>query len=315
MSDLPPELEESLHDPHAIRLQDHLAVGDGHRLYYQESGSQAGIPVVCLHGGPGSGSSATLTRFFDPERYRVVVYDQRGAGRSEPRGELRGNTTPALVAGLEALRQHLGIERWLVFGGSWGATLALCYAQAHRAHVRGLILRGPLLGRPSELDWFFGPNGVARIYPREYEAFVDALPLGLRELPLRGYAAFFRSRPDEAALGWGQWDHRVATGRVIDDTARIDPAACVIACHYAVNGFFLSDHGLLADMDAVRGLPGTIVQGQLDLVCPAANAVTLVHYWPEAELRTVDGAGHLSTDPGIARELVDATNRFASAAA
>jgi proline iminopeptidase len=316
MSGVPPETEALLYPALEPDRQGLLPVADGHRLYYEQSGTPQGLPVVCLHGGPGSGSNPALRRFLDPKRCRIIVYDQRGTGRSEPAGELRANATPALVEDLEALRQHLSIERWLLFGGSWGATLALAYAQAHAHRVLGLILRGPLLGRRRDLDWFFGPDGVARLFPREYRAFLSVLPEHLRARPLSGYMELFRSPLPEdrrrAARAWAAWDRCVATADSSGQGAEANPARYAIACHYAANGFFLPENGILNEAHELAGIPGVLVQGQLDLVCPAEGAATLAEHWPQLGLHIVPGAGHLATEPAIARVLVDAAREFTS---
>lgn len=309
MSTLPAATEPALYPPLQPYRQGTLAVGDGHELYFEESGNPHGIAVVCLHGGPGSGGGALLRRFFDPQRCRIVVYDQRGAGRSRPAGALHGNRSEQLVGDLEALRLHLALPRWWLFGGSWGATLAVRYAQYHLERVQGLILRGPLLGRQRDLDWFFGPQGVARIYPRDYQAFLAPLAPEERATPLAGYARLLADpqRRAEAARHWAGWDHRVATGSRRTANEPAEAGRCAIACHYALNRFFLPPEGVLGAVAQLAGVPGYIVQGQLDLVCPAEGAATLAEEWAGAELELLEGAGHLMTDPAIARALVRAT--------
>jgi proline iminopeptidase len=312
---MPSKMEDLLFPLPTPYRQAFLPVTGGHRMYFEESGDPGGLPVVCLHGGPGSGSNPTMRRFFPPGRFRVILYDQRGTGRSEPRGQLEGNTTPALVEDLERLRRHLGVERWIVFGGSWGATLALRYAQAHPENVMGLVLRGPLLGRQCDLDWFFGPNGVARIYPQDYGAFLQVLPEELRASPIEGYQLLLQSpepaQQGAAALAWSAWDHRVATGRPPEAEREGDISRSAIACHYAVNQFFLPPEGVLADAHKLAGIPGWLVQGQLELVCPMEGATTLADRWPNVELRAVPDAGHLATDPAIARALLTAVQESA----
>ncbi len=271
--------------------------------------------MICLHGGPGSGSGAYLRRFFDPARYRIIVYDQRGAGRSEPRGGLDSNTTHHLIGDLESIRRHLKVDRWLLFGGSWGATLALCYAQTHAHRVLGLILRGPLLGRQRDLDWFFGTEGVARLFPLEYQHFLSVLPQQGRTQPLAAYRQLFAGSLQErqrAARAWAAWDNTIATGNPkVEKEAPIERYA--IACHYAAERFFLPENGILEQKGKLFELPATVIQGRNDLVCPPEGAATLVQDWPRAELRLTAGAGHLATDPAIAAELVAATRNFVEA--
>lgn len=310
MPDLSPETEAALYpalEPHRTGM---LPVGNGHRLYYEESGNPDGLPVICLHGGPGSGSSATLRRFVDPARCRIVVSDQRGAGRSEPAGAVHANTTSALVQDLEILRQHLGIERWLILGGSWGATLALCYARRFPERAHGLVLRAPLLGRRRDLEWFFGQDGVARLFPHDHRRFVEALPVPCRDHPLKGYAEQFRTRDHDQLMSlahaWTAWDYLVTTGRRLDAEASANAASCAIAAHYATNGFFLPEDGVLPDLDRLDGMPISIVQGERDLVCPAEGAVTLAEHCANSTLHLIPGAGHIGTEPAIAAALVKA---------
>lgn len=292
----------------------------GHTLYFEESGNPQGVPVVVLHGGPGSGSRPGHRRWFDPAAYRVVLWDQRGAGRSRPAGELAGNDTARLVEDTEALRAHLGLERWLVFGGSWGGTLALRYVAAHRERTLGLVVRGTLAGRRIDRDWFFGRHGVARLLPWGYHRFLDALPNDLRAEPLRGYRMCLSPDADEhsrrrAAAAWLAWEECVS------GAARPPPAPgpagdCAtgrarIACHFAINDFFLDpEAGALPPHGALDGLPGTIVHGARDLVCPVDQAMAIHERWPGARLDIVEGAGHLEGEAGIAAALIAATDRL-----
>jgi proline iminopeptidase len=290
-----------------------------HAMYWETSGRRDGLPVVFLHGGPGGGSSPRHRRFFDPRAYRIVVYDQRGAGRSTPLGELRDNTTPHLVADLETLRRHLGIERWLVFGGSWGSTLALAYAEAHPDRCLGLVLRGIFLCRPSEIDWFL--HGLRAIFPEPWERFAGHLPEAERPDLLR---AFHRRLTDPdpavhlpAAKAWSIYEGSCSTllpSRETVDHFASDVVALGLArieAHYFVNDIFLPPNALLDRIDRIRHLPCTIVQGRYDVVCPIVTAHELARAWPEAEYRIVDDAGHSVWEPGIAAALVEACDAFA----
>ena len=295
-----------------------LARDEPHVLYWEQSGQRAGAPVVFLHGGPGAGASPDHRRFFDPEHYRIVIFDQRGAGRSRPLGELARNTTPDLVADIEALRVHLGIERWLVFGGSWGSTLALTYAQAHPERVAGLILRGIFLCSPAEIAWFL--TGMRWIHPESWRRFVAPIPEAERGDLL---AAYHRRLTDPdpavhmpAARAWSTYEGACCTLLPSPDTvaafARDEMALGLarIEAHYFKNGIFLEEGQLLRDLDRIRRIPAIIVQGRYDIVCPIATADALHQAWPEADYVIVPDAGHSAMEPGIRRALVAATNRF-----
>jgi len=289
-----------------------------HRLYWEQSGNPAGQPVVFLHGGPGAGASAEHRRFFDPAHYRIVIFDQRGAGRSTPLGELSANTTPDLIADIEALRQHLGIERWLVFGGSWGSTLALAYAEAHPQRVAGLILRGIFLCRPEEIDWFL--HGIRWMYPEVWRRFAEGVPAAERGDLLHAYHRRLID-PDPAvhmpaARAWSTYEGACSTLLPSPETVAAfgrDTMALGLArleAHYFVNRIFLDENALLRDVGRIRGIPGVIVQGRYDLVCPIRSADDLHRAWPEAEYVIVPDAGHSAMEPGIRRSLVAATHRF-----
>jgi proline iminopeptidase len=289
-----------------------------HTMYWETSGNPAGVPVVFLHGGPGSGASPKHRRFFDPDAYRIVVYDQRGAGRSTPLGELRENTTPHLLDDLERLRRHLRIERWLVFGGSWGSTLALAYAEAHPERCLGLVLRGIFLCRKSEIDWFL--YGLRNIFPEPWERFAGFLPPGERVDLL---ASYYRrlADPDRAvhmpaAKAWSIYEGSCSTllpsQETIDHFAG-DVVALGLArmeAHYFVNGIFLPENALLANAHRLRGIPGVIVQGRYDVVCPIVSAHDLVAAWPGVEYQVIPDAGHSAWEPGICAALVAACERF-----
>lgn len=293
-----------------------------HSMYWEESGRRDGIPVVFLHGGPGAGSTPRHRRFFDPDAYRIVVYDQRGAGRSTPLGELRDNTTPHLIADLEALRVHLGVERWLVFGGSWGSTLAIAYAEAHPQRCLGLVLRGIFLCRESEIEWFL--YGLRSIFPEPWEKFSGFLPPEERSDLLRNYHRRLID-PDPAvhmpaARSWSVYEGSCSTLLPSPDTVAYfagDTVALGLArieAHYFVNDIFLPENALLANAHRLHDVPGVIVQGRYDMVCPLVSAHELSEAWPQAEYRIVPDAGHSVWEPGILGALIEATERFKTAA-
>ena len=289
-----------------------------HVLYWEQCGTPDGQPVVFLHGGPGAGATAEHRRFFDPDHYRIVVFDQRGAGRSTPLGELSNNTTPHVIADIEALRQLLGIERWLVFGGSWGSTLALAYAQAHPERVTGLVLRGIFLCRRSEIDWFL--NGMRWLFPEVWRKFADGVPENERGDLLGAYHRRLTD-PDPAvhlpaARAWSTYEGACSTLLPSPETVAAFGADTMalglarIEAHYFVNDIFLEEGALLRDVDRIRRIPGVIVQGRYDVVCPIATADDLHRAWPEADYVVVPDAGHSAMEPGIRRALVGATQRF-----
>jgi proline iminopeptidase len=294
-----------------------LAVSGLHQLYWETCGNPQGVPVVFLHGGPGGGCLPHHRCFFDPGFWRVVLFDQRGAGRSVPPAELQDNTTPDLVADLERLRGHLGIERWAVFGGSWGSTLALAYAEAHPDRCLGLVLRGIFLARPGELDWFL--RGMGQIFPEAWRAFAGFLPGSERGDLLESYYRRLTdpdpARHMPAARAWDRYEGACSTLLPAEAAPHFetDTAALAIArieAHYFVHGAFLDDDQLLRDIARIRHLPCTIVQGRYDIVCPPVTADALARAWPEAELVIVPDAGHSVREPGIARELVAALERM-----
>jgi proline iminopeptidase len=300
-----------------------LRVSRLHELYFEESGTPTGKPVVFLHGGPGGGTSPAMRRFFDPQRYRIVLFDQRGCGRSRPHASLVDNTTWHLVADIEALRAHLGIERWQVFGGSWGSTLALAYAQRHPRRVTELVLRGIFLLRRSELEWFYqSPAGAAALFPDLWETYVAPIPPRERHDMMRAYYRRLTARSmrvrHAAARAWSVWEAATSFLRASADyVAKFDDPAYAAAfarieCHYFVNAGFLGrDAQLLRDVRRIRHIPAVIVQGRYDVVCPMRSAWDLHRAWPEAQLRVVPDAGHSAFEPGIAAELVAATDRYA----
>lgn len=303
-------------------LSGHLDVGDGHSLYWEVSGNVRGLPVVFLHGGPGAGAKPIHRRFFDPEAYCIVVLDQRGAGRSRPFGSVVHNATPALVGDLEVLRRHLEIERWVVFGGSWGSTLALAYAQAHAERVAALILRGIFLCRPSEIQWFL--YGISEVFPEHWRRFAQFLPEAERGDLL---AAYHRRLTDPdpavhlpAARVWSVYEGSCSTLLPNPDTVKgfADDITALglarIEAHYFVNDCFLTPNQLLAEAGRLRRIPATIIQGRYDMVCPVRSADDLHRAWPEADYRIVPNAGHNAFEPGIRALLVSACERYKSLA-
>ena len=300
----------------------HLQVSPLHTLYYEQSGNPQGKPVVFLHGGPGGGCSPKSRRFFDPQKYRVILFDQRGCGRSTPHAELQENTTWHLVADIERLRDHLGIARWQVFGGSWGSTLALAYAQTHPQAVTELVLRGIFMLRRSELEWFY-QSGCSAMYPDAWEHYLAAIPEAERgDLMSAYYRRLTHSDAQvrrDAARAWSMWEGATSflqqNEAYIAGTGNDNFAAAFarIECHYFVHGgFFEHDDQLLRNIDLIRHIPAVIVQGRYDVVCPPRSAWDLHKAWPQAELKIVQDAGHSAYEPGNVHELILATDRFSS---
>ncbi len=294
-----------------------LDVGDGHHVYVEQCGARDGVPVVVLHGGPGGGSSPMMRRFFDPAHYRVVLFDQRGCGRSRPHASVHANTTAHLIGDIEAIRTALGIERWMVFGGSWGATLALAYAQAHPERAAFLALRGVFLGTSAELDWFYG-GGVARFYPDHWARFAGAIPEDERGDLIEAYARRLFSgvfaQESRFARLWVEWESALAsvTPRALHDTP-VDYARAFarLENHYFSNGCFLGHDGrLLDDIGRMKDVRGSIVQGQFDMICPPGTAHALHGVWPGSRLELVQMAGHALSEPGIAGALVRLMDRL-----
>jgi proline iminopeptidase len=300
-----------------------LRVSELHEIYYEESGNPRGKPAVFLHGGPGGGTDPKMRGFFDPKRYRIILFDQRGCGKSRPHASLVDNTTWHLVDDIERLREHLGIERWLVFGGSWGSTLALAYAETHPERVTELVLRGIFLLRRWEIEWFYqNPGGAAALYPDLWEHYLEPIPESERRDMIRAYyARLTSSNPSvlqQAAKAWSVWEGATSFLRLNPEyVARFQAdeyaaAFARIECHYFVNGgFFRTDNQLIEQVDRIRHIPAVIVQGRYDVVCPMKSAWDLHRAWPEADLRIVPDAGHSAFEPGNLHELVTATDRFA----
>jgi proline iminopeptidase len=293
-----------------------LDVGDGHVVYVEQSGNPDGKPVVFLHGGPGGASSPRHRQLFDPDAYRIVVFDQRGCGRSTPSASVDHNTTWHLVDDIERIRERLDIERWMVFGGSWGSTLALAYAQNHPGRVTGLVLRGIFLLRRAELDFFY-QHGTSFLYPDAWEEYVAPIPPGERHDLIAAHHRRLFGEDDDARLvsarAWAGWERATAM-LVPADQPETDAEMLALARienHYFTNGGFFEDEAqLLDDVDIIRHIPAVIVQGRYDCVCPMRTAWDLHRAWPEAELIICDRAGHSAFDPELTAELVEACDRF-----
>ncbi len=294
-----------------------LPVGEPHLLHIEEFGNPGGVPVVFLHGGPGAGCEDWHPGFFDPARYRVVLFDQRGAGRSTPHAALTDNTTADLVADIERIREHLGIEAWVVFGGSWGSSLGLAYAEAHPRRVTGLILRGIFLCRPREIEWFY-QAGASRLFPDYWQDFLAPIAEDERGNLVQAYHRHLTGDNEiarmAAAKAWSMWEGRTATllGSEAVENHFANPhvalALARIECHYFANESFLRPDQLLSDADRLRGIPGTIVHGRYDVICPLDNAWDLHQVWPESDLKIIPDAGHSAAEPGILDALVEATD-------
>jgi len=295
-----------------------LALDPLHTMYWEQSGNAAGPAVLFLHGGPGAGATPTHRRFFDPGFFRIVIFDQRGAGRSTPLGALVDNSPRHLIGDIERLRNHLGIERWFVFGGSWGSTLALAYAQSHAKRVRGLVLRGIFLCRPSEVEWFL--YGIRSVYPEPWRTFQSFLPEEERRDLLANYYRRL-THPDPtihlpAARAWSIYEGACSTLLPSPDTVaafgedRMALGLARIEAHYFTHHLFAPEDDLIAHIGRIRQIPATIVQGRYDMVCPIVSADELARAWPEAEYLVVPDAGHSAMEPGIRSRLVAAMERM-----
>ena len=297
-----------------------LKVSDIHDIYFERVGNPDGIPVVFLHGGPGGGLISTYRRYFDPEAYHVVLFDQRGSGKSTPHAELRENTTWDLINDIEALREKFGVEKWFVFGGSWGSTLSLAYAETHPDRCLGLILRGIFLTRRKELQWFY-QSGASEIFPDFWERFRDEIPVDERGDFMTAYYKRLTSDDEKtrlsAARAWSVWEGSTSKLYPSEDLMNHwegEQEALSLArieCHYFMNNsFFPSENYLLENVDKIRHLPTVIVQGRYDVVCPATSAWDLHKAFPEADLQIIADAGHSVSEPGIASALVEAMDKF-----
>ena len=312
MADYYPPLE-----PYAVHR---LEMGPPHEIYVEECGNPKGLPAVFVHGGPGGGCTPDNRRFFDPARYRIVLFDQRGCGRSRPHAELADNTSQDLVADMERIRTSLGIDRWLVFGGSWGSTLSLLYAETHSERVRALVLRGIFLATQAELDWFYR-GGIANVFPDHFAEFLAPIPQTERDDLVRAYHRRLTD-PDievrrRAAEAWSLFEARCSTllpsEALVSQFTEPDVAIAVsrIECHYFINDCFLAPDQLIRNVPRLRDIPGVIVQGRYDMVCPSMAAWRLKQAWPQVELRFIPDSGHAASEPGTRSALVEATDRFA----
>ena len=320
MPDSPAQTLRTLYPPIEPYKSGHLDVGDGHRVYWELCGNPEGKPAVFLHGGPGAGCNPDHRRQFDPERYNILLFDQRGCGRSTPHAELEANTTWHLVTDMERLREMIGVERWLVYGGSWGSTLALAYAETHPERVSELVLRGIFTLRRFEIDWFY-QHGTSELFPDKWERFVAPISEGERADLVAAYhrrlTSSDRAVQLEAAKAWSQWegetitllpDPKTAAAFTADDFAI---AFARIENHYFVHHGWMEEGQLLRDAGKLKGIPGVIVQGRYDVCTPARTAWDLHHAWPEAEFHLIPDAGHAYNEPGILDRLIRATDAFA----
>ncbi|MCB1620079.1 MAG: prolyl aminopeptidase [Thiothrix sp.] len=297
-----------------------LPTGHQHTLYVEECGTPEGIPVVFLHGGPGSGCESWHRQFFDPERYRIVLFDQRGCGRSTPHAQLEHNTTWELVADMERIRTHLGIDKWMIFGGSWGSTLGLAYAETHPERVLGLILRGIFLARPADVRWFY-QEGADRVFPDYWKDFLAPIPEPERDDLLAAYHRRLTGQNEiarmQAAKAWAYWEGRAVNlqplGSTVDHFSNPYTAMSVarLESHYFVNRAFLEPDQLLRDAHRIANIPGMIIHGRYDMICPLNQAYELHQAWPEAEFIIVPDCGHGASEPGIQSMLIKATDFMA----
>ena len=304
-------------EPYASGMLD---VGDGHRVYYERVGTPGATPAVFLHGGPGGGVDADHRRFFDPARYDVLLFDQRGCGRSTPHASLEANTTWHLVADIERLRQLVGCDRWLVFGGSWGSTLALAYAETHPDRVSALVVRGIFTITRAEIDWFYR-YGASEIFPDSWERFIAPLTAAERADPVKAFRARLTSDDAEtrltAARAWSRWEGETIT--LLPQPMTVERfggdhfalAFARIENHYFTHGAWLEESQLVRNAHLLKDIPGVIVHGRYDVVCPARTAFELHRAWPEAEFHIVEAAGHPASEPGIKDRLIRATDHFA----
>lgn len=312
MTSLYPDIKANSH--HSI------SVSDIHTLYVEECGTHDGTPVLFLHGGPGAGIERYHRRFFDPLKYRMVLFDQRGSGKSTPHACLEDNTTQTLVEDIEKIREHLGIDKWIVFGGSWGSTLSMVYAQTHPDRVKALVIRGIFMCRKKEIDWFY-QEGASRIYPDYWEDFIAPIPVDKRNDMVAAYYEILTGNNDiarmSAAKAWSVWEGRTATlaarTEVVEHFSNLHTALSVamIECHYFVNNSFLEENQILNNIDKIRDIPAFIVQGRYDMICPMESAYELHKAWPEADFTVIKEAGHAASEPGIISALVSIMDMLA----
>jgi proline iminopeptidase len=298
----------------------HLKVEAPHVLYIEECGDPHGIPVLFVHGGPGMGCSDYHRSFFDPEKYRIILFDQRGSGRSTPHASLENNTTQALAEDMERIREHLGIQEWLLFGGSWGSTLSLVYAETHPENVLGLVLRGIFLCRPEEIQWFY-QEGANKIFPDYWQDYLKPIPEAERNDMVTAFYQRLTSENELARMGaakaWATWEGKTSSllpsKSVVDHFSDPHNALSLarIECHYFKHDSFLEENQILRDADRLEGIPGIIVQGRYDVVCPMRSAWELQQAWPDSQLQIIPDAGHSATETGIIDALVRATDDFA----
>ena len=311
----------NLYPPVEPNHMGYIEVGAGHRIYYEESGNPNGKPVVFLHGGPGAGTTPAMRRFFNPDVYRIVLFDQRGCGKSTPHASLESNTTWDLVGDIEILRAALQIQRWQVFGGSWGSTLALAYAESHPEHVAELVLRGIFTVRQKELDWVYR-KGTSEIFPEAWRRFIEPVPKRERGDLLQAYRKRLMSDdPAERLAAARSWSIFEGSASQLVPTSDVEQmfgaehmavSLAQIEVHYFVNKCFMEDGQLIRDVGRIRHIPGVIVHGRYDALCPASTAYELAAAWPEVDLRITPDAGHSAFDPGNVHELVMATDHFAA---
>jgi len=304
-----------------INEQYSIAVETPHVLYVEESGERTGVPILFVHGGPGVGCSADDRRFFDPERYRIVLFDQRGCGQSTPHGHLENNTIWALVSDMERIREHLGIKRWILFGGSWGSTLSLVYAQMHPERVLGLILRGVFLARTQEIEWLYH-SGSSRIFPDHWETFIAPIPENERDNLIAAYYKRLTGEDElqrmNAAKHWAQWEGQCATlhtsKSVCERLTNVRTALSLsqLETHYFMHDSFLEPNQILRDMPKIAHIPGIIVHGRYDMLCPLDNAYALHKAWPGSQLQIIRDAGHAASETGITDALINATDSYAT---
>ncbi|MEC7822268.1 MAG: prolyl aminopeptidase [Candidatus Neomarinimicrobiota bacterium] len=299
-----------------------LPVSDLHTIYVEESGNKNGKPVIFLHGGPGGGVDPKYRRYFDPEKWRIIMFDQRGCGKSTPFAELEENTTWNLVSDIEKIRDHLSIDQWVVFGGSWGSTLSLAYSQTHPDSCKGLILRGIFLVRKKELDWFY-QEGANNVFPDRWESFLEPIPVEKRDNLMQAYYDILtgedHSKKIEAAKAWSTWEG--STVRLMQDENFISDfsdekfaeAFARIECHYFMNNcWFNSDNHLIENVDKIRHIPGVIIHGRYDIICPVIQAWDLHQAWPEADLHIIPDAGHSIFEEGIKNKILEYTDKFSN---